>query len=55
MAARLRVPEPFGQHLRTALVPGSTVLVTDLPGMGGNPRQPYAALLQSEPATPTQK
>ncbi|MBU6249500.1 MAG: L,D-transpeptidase family protein, partial [Xanthomonadaceae bacterium] len=42
MAARVHVPAAFGQRLRAALAPGSTVLVTDLPGLGGDHAAPYA-------------
>lgn len=50
MAGHLQVPEAFGTRLREALVPGSTVLVTDLPGYGNPAGPPYAKLLESEPA-----
>lgn len=50
MAALLHVPQAFGQRLRVALVPGSTVLVTDLPGHGESSRPPYATLLESDQA-----
>lgn len=47
LATHLHVPADFGQRLQAALVPGTTVLVTDLPGYGGGDRIPYGALLQS--------
>jgi hypothetical protein len=50
MAGHLQVPETFGSRLREALIPGSTVLVTDLPGYGNPAGPPYAKLLESEPA-----
>ncbi|HEX5307411.1 MAG TPA: L,D-transpeptidase family protein [Dyella sp.] len=50
MAGQLQVPEAFGARLQAALVPGSTVLVTDLPGYGNPHGPPYAKLLESEPA-----
>ncbi len=49
MAGHLQVPEAFGARLQEALVPGSTVLVTDLPGYGNAAGPPYAKLLESEP------
>ena len=51
MAAHLQVPGAFGTRLQAALVPGSTVLVTDLPGYGSPAGPPYAKLLESEPAS----
>ncbi|ODU66521.1 MAG: hypothetical protein ABT16_01565 [Rhodanobacter sp. SCN 65-17] len=53
MASHLHVPEAFGVRLQRALVPGSTVLVTDLPGYGNPAGPPYAKLLESEPASGT--
>lgn len=53
MANHLHVPEAFGARLQRALVPGSTVLVTDLPGYGNPAGPPYAKLLESEPASGT--
>ena len=47
MAARLGVPAAFGQRVRAALTPGTTVLVTDLPGRGHIVHASYGALLQS--------
>lgn len=52
MAAMVHVPEAFGQRLQAALVPGSTVLVTDLPGYGNAHDAPYARLLESDETTP---
>ncbi len=48
MAARLRVPEAFGQSLRASLTPGTTVLVTDMPGYGSQGHGPYGSLLESD-------
>jgi hypothetical protein len=48
MAARLRVPEAFGQSLRTSLTPGTTVLVTDMPGYGSQGHGSYGSLLESD-------
>ena len=54
MAARLEVPTAFGLRLRAALTPGTTVLVTDLPGYGRIGHASYGALLESDqiPDTP---
>ncbi len=49
MATQLNVPAAFGQRLRAALTPGTTVLVTDLPGYGSNGHAAYGALLESDP------
>lgn len=51
MAKQLKLPEAFGEGIRRALVPGSTVLVTDLPGEGGDALRPYASLLVSDRPT----
>ena len=48
LAKGLHVPAGFGQRLRAALVPGTTVLVTDLPGYGGTNHTAYGTLLQSD-------
>jgi len=53
MAALVHVPATFGQRLRDALAPGATVLVTDLPGLGGNHEAPYAKLLEAISPPPT--
>ncbi|WP_017460844.1 L,D-transpeptidase family protein [Dyella ginsengisoli] len=53
MAAQIHVPGGFGQRLRDAMVPGTTVLVTDLPGLGGDEKAPYAKLLESTSPEPT--
>ncbi|MDE3209184.1 MAG: L,D-transpeptidase family protein [Pseudomonadota bacterium] len=56
LAAQLRVPAAFGQSLREQLVPGTTVLVTDLPGYGGTEHTPYGSLLESDlQAAPAQR
>ena len=47
LAQRIQLPRDFGEGLRAALRPGTTVLVTDLPGVGRASHQPYGALLQS--------
>ncbi|MFA6229273.1 MAG: L,D-transpeptidase family protein [Rhodanobacter sp.] len=49
MARQLRVPEAFGQSLRAQLTPGTTVLVTDLPGYGSTDHAAYGSLLESVP------
>lgn len=53
MASQLNVPAAFGQRLRASLSPGTTVLVTDLPGYGSSDQAAYGTLLESdqEPAT----
>lgn len=53
LARQLNVPVAFGERLRAALTPGTTVLVTDLPGYGSNGHAAYGALLESDlqPAT----
>lgn len=48
MARRLVVPVSFGQSLKSLLVPGTTVLVTDLPGYGGTEHTAYGILLESD-------
>lgn len=48
MAAMMHVPEDFGRRLQEVLLPGSTVLVTDLPGYGNAHDVPYAKLLESD-------
>ena len=53
MAKQLKLPEAFGQGIQQALVPGTTVLVTDLPGQGGDALRPYASLLVSDRPTAT--
>lgn len=47
MAALMHVPAAFGQQLRDAMGPGTTVLVTDLPGLDGSREAPYAKLLEA--------
>jgi hypothetical protein len=54
MAAQVHVPEPLGSRLQAALAPGTTVLVTDLPGYGDAAGAPYARLLESAPPRPPQ-
>lgn len=49
LSRRIRMPRAFGDDLRKALRPGTTVLVTDLPGYGRSPGEPYSALMQSAP------
>lgn len=49
LARQLRVPEAFGQSLRAQLTPGTTVLVTDLPGYGSTDHAAYGSLLESDP------
>lgn len=49
LARQLRVPEAFGQSLRAQLTPGTTVLVTDLPGYGSADHGAYGSLLESDP------
>lgn len=53
MASQLHVPAAFGQRLSAALGPGTTVLVTDLPGDGNNGHTAYGALLESDPPAET--
>lgn len=48
MAHELRVPEAFGQSLRAQLKPGTTILVTDLPGYGSAGHATYGSLLESD-------
>lgn len=48
LAGRLKLPAAFGPDLQGALAPGSSVLVTDLPGYGAGRREPYATLLESD-------
>ncbi len=52
MAALVHVPAGFGQRLRDAMAPGTTVLVTDLPGLDGNHDAPYAKLLEAVTPVP---
>jgi hypothetical protein len=47
LSRRIRLPKAFGEDLRKALRPGTTVLVTNLPGYGRSPDPSYGALLQS--------
>ena len=54
LSKHIHMPKAFGEDLRKALVPGTTVLVTDLPGYGRSPDPSYGALLQSA-APPTPK
>ena len=49
LAGQLRVPEAFGQSLRAQLTPGTTVLVTDLPGYDSAEHGAYGSLLESDP------
>ena len=49
----LRLPEGFAQRLDAVLVPGVTVLVTDLPGVQpqvGEPERPVQPVLASDEA-----
>ena len=48
MARELQVPQAFGQSLRAQLAPGTTVLVTDLPGYGSTEHAAYGSLLESD-------
>ncbi len=48
MAERLKIPEAFGQTLRASLMPGTTVLVTDMPGYGSQGHGAYGSLLESD-------
>lgn len=52
LAHRLALPPAFGQPLQAMLVTGTTVLVTDLPGAGGDAAATQRALLESAPASP---
>jgi len=54
LSKRIRLPKAFGEDLRKALRPGTTVLVTDLPGYGRSPDPSYGALLESA-APPSSK
>lgn len=47
LSRQIRMPRAFGNDLRKALRPGTTVLVTDLPGYGRSPDPSYGALLES--------
>jgi len=53
MAQQLEVPRAFGDSIRASLVPGTTVLVTDLPGYGGPEHAPYGSLLESDQQPPS--
>ncbi|HRP72198.1 MAG TPA: L,D-transpeptidase [Luteimonas sp.] len=46
----LRVDEAFSQRLRDLLVPGTTVLLTDLPAVRPDPSMPLQPLLESDDA-----
>lgn len=46
LASQLKVPDAFGALLRARIAPGTTVLVTDLPGRGGQP-VPYGTLIEA--------
>ncbi len=48
MARQLNVPAAFAQRLQASLAPGTTVLVTDLPGYGRIGNAAYGALLESD-------
>lgn len=51
LAAGLALPAQFGDRLQAMLKPGTTVLVTDMPGAGGEPNAQMQALMESsEPA-----
>lgn len=47
LASQLKVGDGFGDRLRERLRVGTTVLVTDLPGQGGQP-EPYGVLLEGQ-------
>lgn len=47
LARRIKIPEPLARQLRQTLIPGTTVLVTDLPGMGGQSTPTFPDLLRS--------
>ncbi len=49
LSRQIHLPQTFGKGLRAALRPGTTVLVTDLPGYGRSPDPSFGALLQSAP------
>ena len=49
LARHIHLPRAFGDSLRAAMRPGTTVLVTDLPGYGRSPDPSYGALLESAP------
>jgi hypothetical protein len=51
LAGQLRVPVEFGAQLRGRLAVGTTVLVTDLPALGGQP-VPYGVLLEASGVAP---
>ena len=53
LARHIHLPRAFGEGLRAALRPGTTVLVTDLPGYGRSPDPSYGALLESARAEAT--
>lgn len=48
LAADLALPADFGSRLASMLVPGTTVLVTDLSGAGGHGNTPMQALMESD-------
>jgi hypothetical protein len=47
LARQIHLSRAFGENLRAAMRPGTTVLVTDLPGYGRSPDPSYGALLES--------
>jgi hypothetical protein len=49
LAHELALPPAFGHQLQLMLAVGTTVLVTDLPGVGGRHDQGMRALLESDP------
>lgn len=51
LATELKVPDAFGSQLRARIGVGTTVLVTDLPGRGGQP-VPYGTLLEARESVP---
>ncbi len=53
LARHIHLPRAFGQRMRAAMRPGTTVLVTDLPGYGRSPDPSYGALLESAPTKAT--
>lgn len=49
LAHQLALPPEFGHALQAMLATGTTVLVTDLPGAGGQREEGMRALLESDP------
>ncbi|RAP57157.1 L,D-transpeptidase family protein [Oleiagrimonas sp. MCCC 1A03011] len=55
LARHVQLSQSFGRGLREMLRPGTTVLVTDLPGYGRAPHPVYGALLQSGSVKPADR